>query len=110
MLSRAVLVRCRMLLLAARPLRGFSWLIMTQMPDIALYTSSAGPFLRELRLVSKHILLVRGRVDANFAGNGQTGEEVVLNRKSYAVPREKGSISKVVPYDGLSNQVHCAGK
>lgn len=70
MLRRALLVRCRMFLLAARPFCGFSGLIMTQMPNIALYTAGAGPFLHELRLVSRHILLVRDRVDTDFAGNG----------------------------------------
>lgn len=66
--GRALLVRRRMFLFAARPLRRFSGLVMTQMANIALYTSGAGPFLHESKLVSRHIRQVRNRTGSRLNG------------------------------------------
>jgi hypothetical protein len=53
--GRAFLVRRGMLLISA--FCGFPGLIMTQMADIAFYTTSTRPFLRALKLVSRYISL-----------------------------------------------------
>lgn len=66
--GRALLVRRGMFLFAARSFRGFPWLVMTQMANIALYTSGAGSFLHGLKLVSRHILQDRSRVGSRFNG------------------------------------------
>lgn len=66
--GRALLVRRGMFLFAARPFRGFSWLIMAQVANVALYASGTGPFLDELKLVSRRILRVRNRVSGRFGG------------------------------------------